>query len=145
MACCRHWFASTGAGFPRSLVITWMREWKLGSVYDLTIRTFMWYLFMWYSIYHYIHIVYYTCILRNWNKLFLRDTYIPRLGVSMAVCRIMRYVILSFLVSIVYFNCIVHDSLYYNMDIGAIWHCALVSRIPSQSIGLLCCFSRFIS
>ena len=43
-------------------------------------------------------------------------------------------VILSCLVSNVYFNCIVQDSLYHDMDIGTIWHCALVSCTPSQSI-----------
>ena len=45
-------------------------------------------------------------------------------------------VILSCLVSNVYFNCIVQDSLYHNMDIGTIWHRALVICTPSQSIGL---------
>ena len=46
-------------------------------------------------------------------------------------------VILSCLVSKVYFNCIVHDILYHNMDIGTMWHCALVSRTPQQSKELL--------
>ena len=35
-----------------------------------------------------------------------------------------------------HFNCIVQDSLYHNMDIGTMWHCALVSCTPSHSIGL---------
>ena len=33
--------------------------------------------------------------------------------------------------------CIVQDALYHNMDIGIMWHCALVSCIPSHSIGLV--------
>ena len=41
-------------------------------------------------------------------------------------------VILSFLVSNIYFNCIVQD-----YDMGTIWHCALVSCTPSQSISPL--------
>ena len=45
-------------------------------------------------------------------------------------------VILSCLISNVYSNCIVQDSLYHNMHMGTMWHCALVSCTPSQSIGL---------
>ena len=40
-------------------------------------------------------------------------------------------VILSCLVSNVYFNCIVQNSLYQNMDIGTMWHCVLFSCTPS--------------
>ena len=46
---------------------------------------------------------------------------------------------ITYLVSNVYFNCIVQDSLYSNMDIGTMWHCALISCTPSQSIGLFLC------
>ena len=46
-------------------------------------------------------------------------------------------IILSCLDSTVYFNCIVQDSLYHNMDIGTVWHCALVSCIPSQPVMLV--------
>ena len=52
---------------------------------------------------------------------------------NLAVWR--EIIILFCWVSIVYFNCI-YDSLYHDMDIGTIRHCALVSCIPSQSIGL---------
>ena len=41
---------------------------------------------------------------------------------------------LSCLVSNVHFNCIIQDSLYHNMDVGTMWHCALVSCTPSQSM-----------
>ena len=46
-------------------------------------------------------------------------------------------VILSCLVSSIYSNCVFQDSLYHNMYIGTMWHCALVSCIPSQFIGLV--------
>ena len=70
----------------------------------------------------------------NWNKLFLRDMYIPRVCVAITVCRTTQYC-WSFLLGINYiFNRVVSDSLYYNMDIGTIWHCALVSCIQLQSI-----------
>ena len=45
-------------------------------------------------------------------------------------------VIRSCLVSSVYRNHIVQDSLYHNMDIGTMWHCASVTCTPSQSMGL---------
>ena len=63
-----------------------------------------------YSIYHYIHTMYYTCscILSNRNRFKLRD-----------------------------FNCIVQGSLYYNMYIGIMSRCALVSCTPSQCVGLV--------
>ena len=37
----------------------------------------------------------------------------------------------------VYFSYLVQDSLYPNVDISTMWHCALVSCTPSQFIGLL--------
>ena len=43
----------------------------------------------------------------------------------------------SCLVSNAYFSCIGQDSLYHNMGIGTMWHCALVSCTPSQSMGLV--------
>ena len=46
-------------------------------------------------------------------------------------------VIISCLVSNVHFNCIVQFSLYHNIDIGTMWHCALASCSPSQSIGVV--------
>ena len=56
------------------------------------------------SIYNYTYIMYYKCILSIWNKLFLSDIYIPRVGVAMTVCWIMRYCY-SLLLG---FNCILH-------------------------------------
>ena len=50
-----------------------------------------------------------------------------------------------------YFNCIVQDPSYHNMDIGTMWHCSLVSCTPSQSIGrffgcaLFCLFCCWVS
>ena len=46
-------------------------------------------------------------------------------------------VIVSCLVSSVHFSCIVQYSLYHNMAIGTMCHCALVSSTPSQSIELV--------
>ena len=46
-------------------------------------------------------------------------------------------VIISCLVSNVYFNCIFLYPLYYDMDIGTMWHCALVSCTPARSLGLV--------
>ena len=46
---------------------------------------------------------------------------------------------LSCLVSNVYFNCIVHYSLYHDMDIGTMWHCGLVTFTPSQFIDFFLC------
>ena len=43
------------------------------------------------SIYYHIHTMYYSWILSNWNKLFPRDTYMPRVGVAMAVCWMIWY------------------------------------------------------
>ena len=40
---------------------------------------------------------------------------------------------LFFPASMVYFNCILQDYLYYNMDRGTMIHCALDSCTPSQS------------
>ena len=56
----------------------------------------------------------------------------------MTVCWMIWHdnVILCFLVSNVYFNYIVQNSLYHNMDKGTMWHCALVSCTPSQSVRL---------
>ena len=85
-------------------------------------------------IYYYIHIVHWRCIMNGWNKFFLRDISIPRVGVAMAMCRMMRYCY-SFLLGF-NFKCIIHDSIYYNMDIGTMWYCMMVSCTPSQSIGL---------
>ena len=43
------------------------------------------------SIYYYIHNMYYSCILSNWNKLVLGDIYIPRVDEAMTVCRMIWY------------------------------------------------------
>ena len=43
------------------------------------------------SIYHCIHTMYHSCILSKWHKLFLRNIYIPRVGLSMAVCWMIWY------------------------------------------------------
>ena len=90
-----------------------------------------------YSIYHNtcIHIIYYSCILNDWNKHFLRDIHIPRVGEVMTVRWMIRYWyhILSCFVSNIYFNSMVLDSLYHDIDIGTMWHCAYVSCIPARS------------
>ena len=46
-------------------------------------------------------------------------------------------VLLSCLVSNVYFKCKVQDFLYHIMDIGTMWHCASFSCTQSESIGLV--------
>ena len=46
------------------------------------------------------------------------------------------FVIISWLVSNVYFNFIIQDSLYDIMDTRTIRHCTLVSCTPTQSVGL---------
>ena len=91
------------------------------------------------SIYYHIHITYYRCILIKWNKLFLRDIYLPRVCVALTVYRMIRYCycVLSCLVSIAYYCCVVQNSLYYNMDIGTIWHFAWASCTPIHFIGLV--------
>ena len=40
---------------------------------------------------YYMHIIYYSYTLSNWNKLFLRDVYISKVGVAMMVCWIIWY------------------------------------------------------
>ena len=80
--------------------------------------------------------MHHRCILSKWNKFFVKDLYIPRLGVAMTVCRMMRY-ILSCFVPNVYINCVVQDFLYFNVDIVTMWHCALVRCTQSQSIELV--------
>ena len=44
-------------------------------------------------------------------------------------------VIISWLVSNVYFNCIDPDAIYYDMNIATVWHCTSVSHTPPLSIG----------
>ena len=55
----------------------------------------------------------------------------------MTVCWMIYVTVIFCLISNVYFNCIVQDSLYHDMDIGTMCHCALVSCTPSQSIGVV--------
>ena len=94
----------------RICIITWCEEICQGTKFHLTILLFTHimntYLIPTYSVklqtYHHLPIMYHKCILSNWNKLFLRDIYIPRAGVAMAVSRMIRYGY-SFLLS---FNCI---------------------------------------
>ena len=90
-----------------------------------------------YSIYYHTHIMYYGCILSNWNKLFLRDIHISTLGVAMIVCWVISYCCYPFPLG---FKCMFElyslNSLYHNTDIGTMWHWAWVSCTPSQSIGL---------
>ena len=54
---------------------------------------FPWWSWFWSenSIHYWIHIMYQRCILNNWNKLSQRDIQIPRIGVAMAMRRIMRF------------------------------------------------------
>ena len=87
-----------------------------------------------YSIY-YIHTIYYSCALSNENQLFLRDIHTENLCGYDGVLDDM--ILLFFPVLFPIYICIVQDSIYHNMDIGTMWHWALVSCTPSQSIGLL--------
>ena len=84
-----------------------------------------------YSIYCDIHTMYYSmyysCILSNWNQLFLWDINKPRVDVVMTACQMIHYCYSSN----VYFNCIVPYSLYSNVDTGSMWRCAWVSCTPS--------------
>ena len=57
----------------------------------------------------------------------------PSVAVVMMVCRMIRYYYYYF--SLLGFNCIVQNPVSYNMDIGTMWHCVLVSCTPSQSLG----------
>ena len=82
-------------------------------------------------IYH-IHTTHYSCILTNWNKLFLRDIHIKSWRGHAGV---LDELILSGFKCV--FSCMVHYSLYHGMDIGTMWHCTLVSSTPSQSIALV--------
>ena len=75
----------------------------------------------------------------HWNNLFLRDTYTPRVGMAMMVRRVIRYCIFSCLVSIVYMNYVVQDSLEYNTDIDTMWYYTMFSCTLSQSARMLCC------
>ena len=90
-----------------------------------------------FSIYH-IHTIYYSCyfscILSNYNKVFLRDIHAKIWYCHDGVLDDTG--ILSCLVSIVYFICMVQDFLYHYIDIGTIRRCALVGSTPSQSIGM---------
>ena len=83
------------------------------------------------SIYYYIHIMYYGCSLSNWDKLFLRDIYIPRVGVAMTLCRIMRY----HYSCLIGFNCIFQLYTWFFVYImvwikSTMWHCASVNCTP---------------
>ena len=75
---------------------------------------------------------YYSCILSDWNRLFLRDiyTHIYQVLVWPWWCPMIRY-------CFPLLSCIVQDSLYQNIDTGTMWLCALVSCIQPQSIGLI--------
>ena len=44
-----------------------------------------------YSIYYYICTVHYSYILSNWNKLYMINNYIPRVGVAMTLCWMTSY------------------------------------------------------
>ena len=83
----------------------------------------------------YIHSIYCSCIISNKKALSKRHKSQTLVWQWWCV-RCYDTLILSCWVSNVHFNFIVHDSLYYKMDKGTVWHCALVSCTPSQSIGL---------
>ena len=78
---CLHLF-HTGIGNARNAKNTWV-GWCVSSWWP-------WFLSV-NSIYDFIHIVYCRCILSSWNKLFLKEIYIPRVNVTLTVCRIVRY------------------------------------------------------
>ena len=100
---------------------------------------FSWWSWFWSvdSSHYFIHVMYHRYILSNWKKLSLRDyryqelVWLWRCGGSCDIA------IISCLVSIVCFNCIVQEPHYHDMDIGTMRHCALVSCIQLQSIGLV--------
>ena len=81
-----------------------------------------------YSIY-YIHSMHYSCILSNWNELFLRDIQTKSWCGHAGVLNELILLLLP-----VWFQVYFRYSLYHNVDIGTIWHCILVSSTPSQSI-----------
>ena len=82
-----------------------------------------------------MHTIHCSCILSNQINFFLETCILK----SVWPCWCIGWfdaVIVSCLVSSIHFNCIVQYSLYDNMDIGTIWHCALVSGTQPQSIRL---------
>ena len=97
-----------------------------------------WWPWFWsiYSIYCYIHTRYYSCILRNWNKLFIRNIYRTRIGVAMMVCWMIWYCY-SFLLGFKYIFHLYGSSFSISKHgHGIMWHCAVVSCTLSQSIRL---------
>ena len=69
-------------------------------------------------IYMYIYIMCYSCVLNNWNKLFLRDIYIRRVYVAVTVCWMIWYCYSSLLGLKFIFHLYSSGFLYHNMDIG---------------------------
>ena len=61
-----------------------------------------WWPWFWpvYPIYYYTHTMYHSCILSDWNRLFLRHIYIPRVGVAMTGCRVIPHYYYSFLLGV---------------------------------------------
>ena len=100
-------------------------------------RDSSWWPWCWflYSINYHIHTMYYSCILSDWNKLFLRDLYMQRVGVAATVCRMIRLVFLPAWFRM-YISNILFRILYHYMNKGTVWHCALVNCTPSQFIWL---------
>ena len=101
-------------------------------------RTCLWPLFSIYYIRMYVYMyyscIYYSCTWSNQNITYLKLVW---LWWCVGWCDTV-----SCLVSNVHFNRMVQNSLYDNMDIDIMWHCALVSCTPPQSIGLflgVCC------
>ena len=105
-----------------------------------------------YSMYTRFFIIYLPCIIVEFKVIEMSPSKIytyqllvwPWRGVWWNYINI---VLLSWLVSNVYFTCVVHYCLYYDMDIGIMWDCSLVIHTPSWSIGLVfgCVFWCWVS
>ena len=64
------------------------KHWKLWVRWRVSWWHYFWSIF---SFYYHIHTMYLSCILSNWNMLLLGDIYIPRVGVAITVCWMIRY------------------------------------------------------
>ena len=91
----------------------------------------------WHGSLHRFYLV--TPSLGRWNKLCWHKRHIHTkiwCGHDGVLDDMILFVIFTCLASNVYFNCIVLDFIYDNIDIKTMWHCALVSGTPSQSLWL---------
>ena len=132
---CRKWFTSRHASksspnhVEQSCRESLFVEARVGQ-YANSFRYRYWWKSV-HSIYYHIYTMYHSYILSDWNKLFLGTYTYQELVWPWQCAGWYDIVVLSYLVSNVYFNCIVQDSLYHNMDIGTMWHCAFIGCTPS--------------